>query len=247
MGKKISVFLAIFIVGVIVYYGSYVTNAQASNSTLEKMVNVLNKEAVEMKEWSLYAREEATDVTSLVNFQMKSKQLQTKYKGFKWDIKRENGVWKAKGTRQAGSVKELIMLTYTGDKKSTGGYISYELIGQEFTTQNVSDAEGIFKDNYEKLFLTNPLIFSCIKGEINDKMESVLSLQVKQLLTAFNAQQIESLMEESFVSVSAYTGLWEEALSSQQQEMNLQIALRKTGMGDQTTLVVGTPIITSEY
>lgn len=78
-------------------------------------------------------------------------------------------------------------------------------------------------------------------------MESVLSLQVKQLLTAFNAQQIESLMEESFVSVSAYTGLWEEALSSQQQEMNLQIALRKTGMGGQTTLVVGTPIITSEY
>lgn len=52
--------MAIFIVGVIVYYGSYVTNAQASNSTLEKMVNVLNKEAVEMKEWSLYAREEAT-------------------------------------------------------------------------------------------------------------------------------------------------------------------------------------------
>ncbi|WP_350019690.1 YwmB family TATA-box binding protein [Priestia flexa] len=247
MGKKISVFLAIFIAGIIVYYGSYVTNAQASNSTLEKMVNVLNKEAVEMKEWSLYAREEAVDVTSLVNFQMKSKQLQSKFRGFKWDIKRENDVWKAEGTRQTESVKELIMLTYTGDEKSKGGYISYELIGQGFTTRNVNDAEEIFKDNYEQLFLTNPLIFSCIKGEINDKMESVLSLQVKQLLTAFNAQQIESLMEESFVSVSAYTGLWEEALSSQQQEMNLQIALRKTGMGGQTTLVVGTPIITSEY
>jgi hypothetical protein len=78
-------------------------------------------------------------------------------------------------------------------------------------------------------------------------MESVLSVEIQDLLRAFNAKPVESLVEESFISVSAYTGLWKEALQTKKQEMNLQIALRKTRMGGQTTIVVGTPIITSEY
>ncbi|HWO98815.1 MAG TPA: YwmB family TATA-box binding protein, partial [Bacillus sp. (in: firmicutes)] len=71
--------------------------------------------------------------------------------------------------------------------------------------------------------------------------------KVRQLLNEFRAEPRESLVEESFVSMSAYTEMWEEALPTEQHRMNLQIGMRKMGMGGETTLVVGTPIITSEY
>jgi hypothetical protein len=67
-------------------------------------------------------------------------------------------------------------------------------------------------------------------------------------LKAFKADSVEELSEEAFVSVTAYTEMWEDVLLTQdQQRMNLQIAIRNQGMGEKTTFVVGTPIITSEY
>ncbi|TYR80161.1 hypothetical protein FZC66_13605 [Priestia megaterium] len=247
MRGKISVFLAIFIISVIVYYGSYVSNAQGATSTLEKLVYVLNKEDVLVSEWSLYTREELSAITDQSSFQSKINLLKNQVRGFDWEVKREKDVWKAIGVKKQKAVNEVIMLTHTVDEKESGGYISYQVTGQGLQEKETNYVEKVFQDNYEQLFLTKPLIFSCVKGKVNDKMESVLSVQIQDLLRAFNAQPIESLVEESFTSVSAYTEMWEEALSTQQQEMNLQIALRKTGMGGQTTLVVGTPIITSEY
>ena len=60
-----------------------------------------------------------------------------------------------------------------------------------------------------------------------------------------SAKPIESLEEIAFVSVSAYTEEWKDALAVNREKMNVQVALRNTD--NKTTVVVGTPIITSEY
>ncbi|EEK97621.1 hypothetical protein bcere0013_51120 [Bacillus cereus BDRD-ST26] len=60
-----------------------------------------------------------------------------------------------------------------------------------------------------------------------------------------SARAIEQIEERAFASVSAYNKKWDDALSTNREKINVQIAIRSTDNKD--TIVVGTPIITSEY
>ena len=68
--------------------------------------------------------------------------------------------------------------------------------------------------------------------------------KTNQVLKDLSARAIEQVEERAFVSVSAYNKKWDDALSTN-REINVQIAIRSTDNKD--TIVVGTPIITSEY
>ena len=78
-------------------------------------------------------------------------------------------------------------------------------------------------------------------------MNKSVSEHVNPLLQAFQAQEIESLKEDSFISTTAYSPLFGETIQTMTDEMNLQLGVRKQGLGGKTTIVVGTPIITVEY
>ena len=78
-------------------------------------------------------------------------------------------------------------------------------------------------------------------------MSKSVSEHVTSLLQAFQAQEIESLKEDSFISTTAYSPLFGETIQTMTDEINLQLGVRKQGLGGKTTIVVGTPIITIEY
>lgn len=69
------------------------------------------------------------------------------------------------------------------------------------------------------------------------------------IIDAFSATVVEGLTEETFVSLSAHTNLWGQEINSNGQQMNLQVALRtiRHGLGEETTVTIGTPLITTEY
>ncbi|HVH96580.1 MAG TPA: YwmB family TATA-box binding protein, partial [Bacillus sp. (in: firmicutes)] len=46
---------------------------------------------------------------------------------------------------------------------------------------------------------------------------------------------------------TAYSPLFGETIQTMTDEINLQLGVRKQGLGGKTTIVVGTPIITVEY
>lgn len=58
---------------------------------------------------------------------------------------------------------------------------------------------------------------------------------------------MESLNEQRFVSISGFTNDWDHSIKTKNGKMNIQISLRSAGMGERTTVTVGTPIITTEY
>ena len=69
-----------------------------------------------------------------------------------------------------------------------------------------------------------------------------------RLLQAFQAKEMEIVKrEDSFIDNSLFTIVLEDDSNGETEEMNLQLGLRKQGMGGKTTIVVGTPIITIEY
>jgi len=153
MFKKISVFLAIFITGLFVYHGSYVSNAQNNETTIEKIVHTLNKQHVSLTEVSLYAREEVKAVTDQKTFYLQAKSIKSNFRGFKWEVKRERDLWKAIGTRKSEDVNEVILLTYAIDEHSNA-YISYHVTGQGLKEKNMTHFQNVFQTNYEKIFLS---------------------------------------------------------------------------------------------
>ncbi|HWO97853.1 MAG TPA: YwmB family TATA-box binding protein, partial [Bacillus sp. (in: firmicutes)] len=222
MNKQISVFLSILFITFFIYHGSYANTETIKEPALVQIMKVLEQQPVEINEWSLYARESLAPIESQKEFNMKTLELKEEFQGFKWEFKRESETWRAVGTlkHEDMPMEEKIQLVWTPKKERTYTYLLYSAKGDQWEeNQPYTD---MYDNRYHKLFTSNPTIFSCVEGQFSDKMESVLSLKVRQLLNEFRAEPRESLVEESFVSMSAYTEMWEEALPTEQHRMNLQ-------------------------
>ena len=121
------------------------------------------------------------------------------------------------------------MLT-TPKYRNLYSYIVYDIKGDRWEQALTDSFYKSLNSTIDDIFLENPTIFTCIKGENNDKMEGVLYNQVDYLLEEFNAERIESAKEETFLLVSAYTENWKNDIPTLTEKMNIQIALRKSGL-----------------
>lgn len=244
MKKRYMVIMAITLVLTLVMAGKG-TSLAGERDQLPAMAEVLLKNNVAIDEWSLYARESIpTD-----SVEKTAQKIMKQVEHFSWEIHPEGESWKAVGTsNQTGAwKKEKIQIISTPKKGKAQAYILYELKGYGWDPKKWEVYSSSFEQTKQDIFHGKPTFFSCIKGKNSVKMEGVLYNQAEKLLNDFEAEPIEKLEEESFISVSAYTGQWKNALPAKNGKMNIQIAIRNAGMGDPATIVVGTPIITTEY
>ncbi|NRS18438.1 YwmB family TATA-box binding protein [Brevibacillus sp. HB1.4B] len=92
-----------------------------------------------------------------------------------------------------------------------------------------------------------PQISTCIRGLYNVKMG--VDQQEGKILSIFGtlqAAELERLQDETVVSISGYTPMWESFIALNGQKMNLQVATHRDSHSG-TWITVGTPIITVEY
>ncbi len=143
--------------------------------------------------------------------------------------------------------KEQIIYVAYPHKDQLKTYLIYVIEGENWEPELISDFAPSIQSKIGTMFDKNPQIFSCAKGHLGGKIDGVLYNQALNILKDFSADPIESLQEEAFVSVSAYTENWKNSIPEKNKEMNIQKALRNQGLGASTTVVIGTPIITSEY
>lgn len=210
---------------------------------LSTIAERMENENVEISKWSLYSKKfvENKSIQEL-------KRMTKEYRQYTWTYKHEDDVFKAIGVyenKEKNITEKLQFLaTLTNDQEQS--YILYEVVGVG-TNRDWNDMDKFFTQRSFDIFHENPTIYACIEGIVGDKMEEVLNETMVELLTEFNAKPIEELTEQDFLSVSAKTSLWEDYIPTKEDKMNIQIALRSDGMGDKTTVVIGTPIITSEY
>lgn len=107
------------------------------------------------------------------------------------------------------------------------------------------------QQNVTKLLQTQaliPQISTCIAGIYNDTLS--VDQQKERIFSIFGslgANEIERLADETVVSISGFTRLWDQAILSHNQKMNLQVAAHRDVERNVTRFTVGTPIITSEY
>ncbi len=155
----------------------------------------------------------------------------------KWELEQSPDGYKATSYKKFSSYEERVVVTWSKENTKENTFIIFEVSGAKW------DPKYIQKTN--KIFSEKPIIYTCVQGVLNDKIEGVLQNKTNQVLKDLSARAIEQIEERAFVSVSAYNKKWDDALSTNREKINVQIAIRSTDNKD--TIVVGTPIITSEY
>ncbi|RDI41607.1 YwmB family TATA-box binding protein [Falsibacillus pallidus] len=254
MNKKIKKFsiglISIVLIGFIFFLlGNTTTNAAKQGADLWQMAEAIEHENGQVIEWSLYTRE---TLNMKDEEQFRSKLVELKRKFPKWNWKQPNGEnrFAAVGTNPSAvdsALQEKIQLISTLKNGHRYSYVIYEVSGQTWSSHIAESIKESFPERLALIYKEKPAIFSCIKGEFNDKMDNVLLLKAGKLLKDLHAEEKESLKEKDFYSVSAYSPDFTQAVPLKNSQMNVQIGLRKNGMGAKTTVVIGTPIITIEY
>ncbi|MFC0272491.1 YwmB family TATA-box binding protein [Metabacillus herbersteinensis] len=243
--KKRNNTLVILIFTVFVLMTLFTNHSGAANNeaTISTILTGMQNQNISVDEWSLYTKK-TVDLNSI----QEVKQLTEQYRQYKWRYEETDDVYKAIGIfkNEEKNVTEKLQLLSTLTNHHSQSYILYELKATG-SRGNEKELHDYFKSQSFDIFHENTTIFTCVKGHLDDMMKDVLHGKSEDLLKEFNAVPIEQMKEQYFVSVSAKTSVWDESIPTVKGNMNIQIALRSAGLGDKTTVVVGTPIITSEY
>ncbi|WP_051556441.1 YwmB family TATA-box binding protein [Alkalihalobacterium bogoriense] len=219
---------------------------------IEEITTVMQSNEIEVSNWKLYVRGEHGLVSGLQDYTDKVESLMNKESEFDWNfptnIEKEEH-WKVTGKKQhpqTTMVEQVTVLAYP-----SGGqynmYIIYEVQGEQWTTSLWDSFASSFESRTQVLFSQKPEIFSTVQGFID--YSDNLHESAQRLLSDLSAEKIEQIKEETFVSVSAYNENWADHIVTNNQKMNVQVALRNSpnGLGAKTRVTIGTPIITTEY
>ncbi|WP_411511858.1 YwmB family TATA-box binding protein [Bacillus toyonensis] len=203
---------------------------------MENMIKALEKNDAKVEKWSWLARETKT-ISNIHTFQKLLNDVKGKANIQKWDLEQSPDGYKATSYKKFASYEERVVVTWSKENTKENTFIIFEVSGAKWDPKYVQKMNKIFNEK--------PIIYTCVQGVLNDKIEGVLQNKTNQVLKDLSARAIEQVEERAFVSVSAYNKKWDDALSTNREKINVQIAIRSTNNKD--TIVVGTPIITSEY
>lgn len=233
---KLKAILIVVISVVLFLVGYREMKPISDEQKMESMIATLEKNNAKVEKWSWLARETKT-ISNIHTFQKLLNDVKDKANIQKWELEQSPDGYKATSYKKFSSYEERVVVTWSKENTKENTFIIFEVSGAKW------DPKYIQKTN--KIFSEKPIIYTCVQGVLNDKIEGVLQNKTNQVLKDFSARAIEQIEERAFVSVSAYNKKWDDALSTNREKINVQIAIRSTDNKD--TIVVGTPIITSEY
>ncbi|QIW18662.1 YwmB family TATA-box binding protein [Bacillus thuringiensis serovar andalousiensis] len=236
MKLKLKAILIVMISVVLFLVGYREMKPISDEQKMESMIATLEKNDAKIEKWSWLARETKT-ISNIHTFQKLLNDVKDKANIQKWELEQSPDGYKATSYKKFSSYEERVVVTWSKENTKENTFIIFEVSGAKW------DPKYIQKTN--KIFSEKPIIYTCVQGVLNDKIEGVLQNKTNQFLKDLSARAIEQIEERAFVSVSAYNKKWDDALSTNREKINVQIAIRSTDNKD--TIVVGTPIITSEY
>ncbi|MFE4524247.1 YwmB family TATA-box binding protein [Cytobacillus firmus] len=214
---------------------------QSKEDNLLSIVNSLDDMNAKISEWSLYYKYDVNYSDSLSTFREHEANLKSKYPNFQWE---ENRIRDhhiiITGKLNGNITREQIVLTALKEGNR------YKLLQTYSFTSEIWS-----QDEYERL--TNILenkhnLYFTVKSKLKPDQHQKLSDKANNILEKLSAQPVEQLVEENFVSVSAYKNSWENFLPTRNNEkMNLQLGLRNNQEDKLISIIIGSPIITIEY
>lgn len=244
--RRLSVlYIIITISFVTILIGNNISAAQ-KDLDIQVLAQNIEKQNGTIIEWSLYARE-LVYLSDEKERLEKIHWLKNQYSDMEWNTVNESGSEVVIGQQNFEFYSEIIKLISTDKNGQSSTYLLYEIRGAGWN-QNI--AENLSNDvtlATKKLFDKKPVIFSCIKGEFSKRFHEFKYQSLDGLMKSFQAEEIKTLKESDFYSISGKSSLFAQNLSFADTEMNIQFGLRKSRSGSTTNFVIGTPILTIEY
>lgn len=247
-------YFVLFISLLFIVIGAGSANDQNDTEQLAEILFVMDKQLIEVSEWKLYTRNHLSNWRKKDEHEAELESIKSVTKDFTWEnalTTDENGQRKIIGTLQhhdLGFIETLTYIVYP-HHESFNSYLIYEIQGDKKPTDNsLETLSHLINSRHEDLFTSNTKYFTCVTGNINDKLNFGLNERMELLLNEFSATITEELNEETFISISAYNNTWNNFITTNGKKMNLQVAIRdQQRLGGKTTVTIGTPIITTEY
>lgn len=250
MGKKwYKLQLILLVLGIIITYTAIGKETNATNhdqptEQLSQITNTLQKYNIEVDGWQLYSRSLLSNNQTHENAKLEVMGIIKNNPSFRWD-NHDSNIYT--GKLEHTFMTETITVIITPHNQEYITYLIYQANGDSTVKDSLDFINAGVKNRHSHLFRKNTKIFTSVTGTIHDKLNFGLNMKAEEILNNFSATKVEELNEETFISFSAYTTLWDTYIETNQKKMNLQVALRNDGMGGKTTITIGTPIITTEY
>ncbi|WNB92339.1 YwmB family TATA-box binding protein [Bacillus sp. NEB1478] len=243
--------LAITAILLTIWITSGYAKTDDKTNEIPHIIDVLIKDGAKPDKWTMYFRGKLGFDSNGLGYLNQAEELKRQWPEFNWVVSEDaSGHEKLSGELRNDDLQvteKVTVITYP-QKQQMESYFIYAVEGLVNTNQNWKEIKHLMNNRTKDSIGGNPNIFSCVTGTYGDKMVVDLYFKANELVQSFSGISVEELKEETFVSLSAYTEQWEQAIyTGHNHKMNLQVALRTEGMGSKTTVTIGTPIITSEY
>lgn len=200
-----------------------------------------DKNEVEISSWMALSRGKVGQANNVHEMNQQIETFMSDHGSYSWKsiLKEENShyVWQGLKENDNGITESIKLKAY----KSGGKYeiaITNEAKGNQLTADHVEWVSETFVESNT---------FYTVSGVMKSKANQLDEVAAK-MVGNVNAIMVEQLQEKSFVSVSAYSKVFESELKTVKQEkINLQLGLRADADKKEIDVTIGTPIITTEY
>ncbi|MEH7382671.1 YwmB family TATA-box binding protein [Bacillus sp. JJ1533] len=220
--------------------GFFSNNQATQRNDLEEIKILADKNNIEVTAWMALSRGKVGQANDVHDMKNQIEQFMSNHDSYSWKtiLEEENShyVWQGNKTNEYGITESIKLKAY----KSSGEYeiaITNEVKGSKLTKEQIQWVSETFEDSKTFYSLSGVMLSS-------NKLREVAA----GIIEDAEAEAVEQLHEEKFISISAYSKAFEsELMTAEQEKINLQIGLRANLESNEIDVTIGTPIITTEY
>ncbi|MDC3425019.1 YwmB family TATA-box binding protein [Aquibacillus sp. 3ASR75-11] len=239
--KKSYTFIAIIVLLLSIIYVNTTNATTSSFREIKEMDKALQRENLEVSKWQIIVKESVT--------RDRMNQLKPKVKEFfsvsTFETEETSEVEKLSAPIPQKNKQVTEQFTIL-EPKASDEYVEviYTMTGTVLNEDTIMNNSSKLAKLSNTLFTSKMLKFSCVTSTTSDKINSVNFFE--KIEDTLQVQPLNQLDENGFHVQSGYTQKWESSIPYENNQMNVQVAIRE-GLGGKTTITIGTPIITSEY
>ncbi|MBM7663171.1 lipopolysaccharide export LptBFGC system permease protein LptF [Bacillus mesophilus] len=219
-----------------------------SQNQMVEIVEMAEGQGITINSWKIYMQEAVLYASTDKEAKQKVNELKTYAQDFEFYIDKQEhheDHYQLMGekTGDVDAINEVAIITVYEDDHNKRISLSFEITGNEWS----SDTWNYLKRTYKEQ-VKNPNVYYSVYGSkaINNSLN--ISDEAGHILDYLEAEPIEGMTEEDFISISAYKEDWEmEIKTNGNKAFNVQIGLRANPETNQFDIAIGTPIITSGY
>ncbi|NEU30394.1 hypothetical protein GN156_06315 [bacterium LRH843] len=238
------------LLGYVVHVTGTELNVESYSQPLSKLTELANEEKLSLHEWQIRMRDERKEKITRKEFIKLTDSVAEKLNGWELTTVSNETEWKAHYTYTGQAMKESVQIfAYPISQTNEFTYvITYETVGTSASSLTTDTFEAVSLRT-DTLGLGSADVYVQIQAtKHNQGVDDMSNLDyANKWIALLNASPVEALIEDTFVSLSAYKPDWTPFIETNEKRMNVQVALREKGMGAGTTVTIGTPIITNEY